>query len=131
MPPDLNDPAPFRCEVHTRREVVRVCPVGELDIATVPLVEAHLTEFAAGGFRQLTLDLRAVCFLDSTGLRLILRWDARSRADNFTFSLVAGPPRVQRLFDLTRLTGRLSFVEASPAGDRAESHKRAGPDAAA
>jgi hypothetical protein len=35
------------------------------------------------------LDLRVVCFLDSTALRMILDWDAMSRADGFAFSLVA------------------------------------------
>ena len=80
-------------------------------MATVPVVEAHLSEFMAAGFKQVTLDLRAVCFLDSTGLRMILEWDARSRADGFGFSLVAGPPTVQRLFDLTDTTTRLTFID--------------------
>jgi hypothetical protein len=41
----------------------------------------------------------------------ILEWDARSRADGFAFSLVAGPPTVQRLVDLTDTTRRLPFIE--------------------
>lgn len=102
---------PFRCEVEVERERVRVCPIGEIDLATVPVVAAHLSELEAAGFKQVTLDLRAVCFLDSTGLRMILEWDARSRADGFAFSLVAGPPTVQRLFDLTDTTARLSFID--------------------
>jgi anti-sigma B factor antagonist len=104
-------PERFRCELEPERERVRVRPIGEIDIATVPVVEAHLSELTAVGFKQVTLDLGAVCFLDSTGLRMILEWDARSRADGFTFSLVAGPPTVQRLFDLTDTTPRLTFVD--------------------
>jgi anti-anti-sigma factor len=103
--------APFRCELESERERVRVRPIGEIDMATVPVVEAHLSELKAAGFKQVTLDLRAVCFLDSTGLRMILRWDACSRADGFAFSLVAGPPTVQRLFDLTDTAARLTFVD--------------------
>jgi anti-sigma B factor antagonist len=102
----------FRCELDPERERVRVRPIGEMDIATVPVVEAHLNELTAAGSTQVTLDLRAVSFLDSTGLRMILEWDARSRADGFAFSLVAGPPAVQRLFDLTDTTTRLAFVDA-------------------
>ena len=110
------DHDPFHCEVQPERERARVRPIGEIDMATVPVVEAHLSELKAAGFQQLLLDLRAVSFLDSTGLRMILEWDAQSRADGFAFSLVAGPPNVQRLFDLTATTGRLDFVDDN--GDR-------------
>ena len=118
--PPVHDP--FRCEVQPERERARVRPIGEIDMATVPVVEAHLRELRAARFKQLMLDLRAVSFLDSTGLRMILEWDAQSRADGFAFSLVAGPPNVQRLFDLTATTGRLDFVEdntPAPAVDTA------------
>ena len=102
---------PFRCELEFERDRVRVCPIGEIDLATVPMVATHLSELKATGSKQVTLDLRAVSFLDSTGLRMILEWDARSRADGFAFSLVAGPPTVQRLFDLTNTTARLTFID--------------------
>src|SRR5215217_7272675 len=108
---DLQVHDAFRCELEPERERVRVRPIGEIDMATIPVVEAHLRELTASGFNQLTLDLRAVCFLDSSGLRMILEWDARSRADGFAFSLVAGPPTVQRLFDLTDTTARLPFID--------------------
>ena len=104
-------PDPFRCELEPERERVRIRPIGEIDMATVPDVEAHLSELTAAGFKEVILDLRSASFLDSTGLRLILEWDARSRADGFNFSLVAGPPTVQRLFDLTDTTRRLTFID--------------------
>jgi len=112
MPPV---PEPFRCEVEPRRHAVHVRPVGELDIATVPEVDAQIAELQTAGFKQLTLDLSRVCFLDSTGLRMVLDWDARSRADGFAFSLIEGPPTVQRLFELTGTRERLEFVEPSGA----------------
>jgi len=112
LPPEVE---PFRCEVQAERQAVRICPVGELDMAAVPVVDSHLCEQQTAGFKHMTLDLRDVCFLDSTGLRMILDWDASSRADGFAFSLVAGPPTVQRIFELTGTTERLNFVEASTA----------------
>jgi len=112
MPPDV---MPFRCEVRPQRDAVHVRPVGELDLETVPVVESHLRQLKTSGFKQLTLDLRGLCFLDSTGLRMILEWDALSRADGFSFNLIAGAPTVQRLFELTRTGERLSFVDATPA----------------
>ena len=108
---DLQVPDSFRCELEPERERIRVRPIGEIDIATAPVVEAHLSELKAAGFTQLTLDLGAVFFLDSTGLRMILDWDARSRADGFSFALIAGPPTVQRLFELTKTKELLSFTD--------------------
>jgi anti-anti-sigma regulatory factor len=49
--------------------------------------------------------------MDSTGLRCVLRLDAASRADGFSLGLVAGPPAVQRIFDMTGTADRLPFVE--------------------
>ena len=114
LPPDVE---PFRCEVQGGRGAVHIAPVGELDMATARVLEAHLSKQRMAGFKHLTLDLRDVCFLDSTGLRLILEWDAMSRSDGFAFDLVAGPPVVQRLFELTGTVQRLSFVGASHARD--------------
>ena len=48
------DPAefePFRCEVDPDRESVIVRPVGALDLATVPIVDAQLAELVAAAFR--------------------------------------------------------------------------------
>ena len=56
---------PFRCEVVPDRETVRVRPVGALDLATVPLVDAQLADLWSVGFTRLVLDLRDVPFLDS------------------------------------------------------------------
>jgi anti-sigma B factor antagonist len=113
MPPNLTKSQPFRCEVQPEREGARIRPVGEVDLATVDVVQDQLAELKSLGFSQLTLDLRAVSFMDSTGLRMILEWDASSRADGFAFSLVAGSPAVQRLFDVTGTRERLDFVEAA------------------
>jgi anti-anti-sigma regulatory factor len=71
---------------------VSIQPVDALDMATVPVVEVRLSQQQAAGVKHVTLDLRDVRFVDSTGLRMILVWDARARADGFAFSLVAGPP---------------------------------------
>ena len=106
---------PFRCELEPYRDVVHVRAIGELDMAAVPAVGAQLDELAAAGFAHVVLDLREVSFMDSAGLRLILAWDAKARADGLTFELVHGPAPVQRLFDVTGATDRLRFTEAARA----------------
>ena len=69
---DRSELDPFRVAVLPNRDEVRVCPIGELDLATVPLVDSELAELWSRGFARLVLDLRDVCFLDSTGIRMLL-----------------------------------------------------------
>lgn len=115
MPFDRSELEPFRCELEPHRDAVHIRPIGELDLATVPVVEAQLAELTAAGFAHLVLDLREVSFLDSSGLHLILAWDAKARASGLSFELVPGPAPVQRIFDVTRVADRLSFAGAAPA----------------
>jgi anti-anti-sigma factor len=101
----------LRCSVEPHRETVRVRPVGEIDLATVDIVERQLSELKAAGVTALTLDLRAVSFLDSSGLRMILRWNAQAAADGFAFRLIEGPSAVRRLFDVTGTTERFDYIK--------------------
>lgn len=57
------------------------------------------------------LDLRGTTFLDSTGLRLAMDMHTTSTANGCEFAIVAGPPLVQRAFELTGLTAHLPFVD--------------------
>ena len=104
-------PERFDCEVEPERDGVRIAPSGPLDMATAPLLEARLAELRDAGHRRLIVDLRRLDFIDSTGLRLLLARDAEARQDGFSFALIAGPPRVQRLFELTRTLDVLPFVD--------------------
>jgi anti-sigma B factor antagonist len=100
MPLDRAEFEPFRCEVDPDRASVIVRPVGELDLATAPIVDAQLSELVAAGFGSVVLDLRKLRFLDSTGLALLLSWDAKARADGFGLRVLPGPPAVQRVFEV-------------------------------
>ena len=65
-------PIPFSVDVLPEREVVRVCPHGEVDLDTAETVRERVEELTSVGFARVVLDLRGVTFLDSTGLRLVL-----------------------------------------------------------
>jgi anti-sigma B factor antagonist len=110
-PPELE--TALHCEVVPERDVVRVRPVGTLDLATVPLLEEQLAQLRAAGFTAVLLDLRGLEFMDSTGLRLMLRWDAAARADGFSLGIVPGSPVIQRVFELTGTEPHLPFVAAA------------------
>jgi len=90
---------------------VRVSPVGELDLATVPTLDACLVELREAGFRELIVDLGRLEFIDSTGLRLLLQYDAEARQDGFHFCLTRGPRAVQRVFELSGADGLLTFTD--------------------
>ena len=107
---------PFRCEVDPHRASVFVRPVGELDIATTPVVDAQLSELVAAGFTSVVLDLRELRFLDSTGLRLLLSWDARARTEGVELSVIPGPAPVQRVIDVAGVAHLLPFARLSQAG---------------
>jgi len=109
MPFHRSELEPFRCEVEPDRDAVRVCPVGELDLATVPLVESQLAELWSVGFTRVVLDLRGVCFLDSTGVRMLLSWQRHDAADGLVFRVIPGPAEVQRVLEIAGIVDYLSF----------------------
>jgi anti-anti-sigma factor len=122
MPFETPELEPFRCEVEPDRAAVRVRPIGELDLVTVPLVDAQLTELWSVGFTHIVLDLREVSFLDSTGVRLLLAWHAHSAADGMRFGVISGPPAVQRVFEVAGVVDHFTYW--SPNGFEAQRIRR-------
>jgi anti-sigma B factor antagonist len=100
----------FSVETRPDRGRVFVVPCGELDLSTVGAVSACVDELVDAGWERIVLDLRSVSFMDSTGLRMVLRETARDEAH---VTLVDGAPPVSRIFDLTGMRSRLPF-EAAP-----------------
>ena len=89
----LDDDRPsLTCIVLQRRDAVRVHPIGVLDTATVPVLERQLQEVREAGFRRLIVDLGGLSFMDSTGLRLALRWAAAAGGTDSRSAFVPGGP---------------------------------------
>jgi anti-anti-sigma factor len=84
---------------------------GEMDIANVDDVERELLKVEATDALSIVLDLSTLRFIDSTGVRLLLRAYARSRRDANRLVLLRGPAPVQRVFELTGVAGRLPFAD--------------------
>jgi anti-sigma B factor antagonist len=113
--PPFQPPESFFCERGRDGDTAWVRPVGELDLETVPRLEAELASARAEGGRRLVLDMRRLTFMDSTGLRLVIRWDAAGREEGFEFAIVPGPDIVQRVIKLTGMDDQLTVTE--PPGD--------------
>jgi anti-anti-sigma factor len=96
----------------TRRrvgEAVVVAPEGEIDLATVDELREAL-DAAADGAAQVLLDLRAVTFIDSAGVRLVL--EAMRALPGF--AVVRGGAEVARVFRLVGLDERVRIVDQPP-----------------
>ena len=110
-PPAVPDEESLTCEVLTEADAARVCPSGTLDLATAPQLEQELERLRDAGIRRLTVDLRGLVFMDSSGLRLVLRWTDAGRADGFTVGFLPGPPAVQRVFEVTGTVEHVAFLD--------------------
>jgi anti-anti-sigma factor len=84
---------------------------GELDLSSAPAVEAAVRRAIQRGARQLVLDLRELAFMDSTGLRTVLRADALARQAGARLALVDGAEPVRRVFEMTGMRQRLTWVD--------------------
>jgi anti-anti-sigma factor len=100
-------------EVETQEEAAatQVRLRGELDLSTVERVEDELRRVEATAPATLVLDLSAVSFLDSTGLRTILTADQRAKEAGRRLVVRKGPETVHRVFTITRLEERLEMVD--------------------
>jgi anti-sigma B factor antagonist len=83
---------------------------GELDLATASDLEAVIASLCVEA-GEIVLDLRKLSFMDSTGLQLMLSAREMCAEQRCAFLLIAGPPAVQRLFELTGTGDVLTFVE--------------------
>jgi anti-sigma B factor antagonist len=85
---------------------------GELDLASVPLLESAVQSATLDDPATIVLDLRGLEFIDSTGLRAILLQDKRSTERGQTFALVRGSEQVQRLMRMTGVDEHLKLIDS-------------------
>lgn len=83
---------------------------GELDIATAPRLEAEIARLCAEGAAELTLDLSAVEFIDSTGFRTILASKDLCEAQGCRLLMTRPTEQAQRIFDLSGVLRKLPFA---------------------
>jgi anti-anti-sigma factor len=97
----------FGIDVREGPEGTVVTPRGELDMATA----GELRDALAAVEGPLTLDLSALRFVDTSGLRLVLEVTDQSRRDGRAFAVVPGVPAVQRLFEVAGVVELVPFTE--------------------
>jgi anti-anti-sigma factor len=103
-------PPPFRVGTTRLDGTLVVAPEGEIDISTAPALRDTLAR-AGPDVRQLVLDLRAVDFMDTSGLQIVVEQLRECDSGGRGFAIVRGTAPVQRLLDVAGLTPRLHLVD--------------------
>jgi anti-sigma B factor antagonist len=105
-------PPAFHIELRPDGDRVLVCPVGEMDVATVGKVEARIGEQIDRGARHVVVDLTGVSFMDSTGVRLLLVAEARAKEAGARLSVLPGSAASHRTLQICGLLDHLDVVDA-------------------
>ena len=93
---------------------------GEFDLTCEEPFREELACTLEEGTTTLVLDLRALTFIDSVGLRMLVALDRATSADGLDFTVLCGEGHVRRVLRETGLDGVLPVVGPSgpvPAAD--------------
>jgi len=113
----MSEPQGFRTgdlfEMAERRDgdATVVALRGELDFGTVTQVQARLAELRDERAPTL-LDLDALTFMDSTGIRLVLTACEDAERERWSFRVTRGSERVQRVLEAAQVIDRLPYDDA-------------------
>ena len=109
-------PEEFAISADQRDGSVQLTLRGELDLATAPELEQLVNERIDAG-DEVVVDLRALEFMDSSGIRVLVA--AHTRAGRAGTRLVvvraAGSSAVAKIVEVSGLDGELNLVDDPPA----------------
>ena len=105
-------PEPFAVRIVRERGAARLVPTGELDVATVPDLEAAFGEaFSDVTVEMIVVDLTQLDFMDSTGINLLMRMNEACRHVD-RLRIINGAPSVVRVLDLTGVRSQLPIISS-------------------
>lgn len=109
----MTQPDLFSLETHRSEQSLRIVVKGEIDLAAEETLVEAVSAALAGGDEglSLVLDLSGVAFMDSSGLRAVLRSREEAISRGAAFSLAVTPDGpVARLFDVAGVAGRFDYA---------------------
>lgn len=86
---------------------------GEVDAHTAPALREAVMARLASGSVDVRLDMQAVTFMDSSGLRVVIDATEKARATDGDVILVAPTPTVRRLVEISGLADHLTITDGS------------------
>jgi len=102
-------PVPFSCEIEPDALGVRIRVVGEVDLMSARHFEARLRAARDIGGAPLLLDLGEATYMDSTGLRIVLRWHDACLREGVDARIVGVSSAVGRLLEVTDVSQLLGY----------------------
>jgi len=88
----------------TGGDTVRIAVAGEVDLVNATTVEQRITDAITNQVRAVTLDLTALEYIDSAGLRVLFQLASRLETLQIAIELVVAPgSSVRRLVELSGL----------------------------
>ena len=108
----------FQIDTETGDAAATLKLTGELDGATSDSVVAEFDRHLRAGRKAITMDLAGVTFIDSAGLRAIIRIQRRATQQSAELTVIPPPAPLLELLEITGLTERL--VIASDGGPESE-----------
>lgn len=111
-------PPVLRIGARIEGDVYRLVLNGECDLRAGPVLANAFAHACNSGCAEIIVDLESCDFMDTTGVHAILALNRElaSLVDR-ELSIVAGPPRVHRVFEVCDLLDVLPFAgDESPAG---------------
>jgi anti-sigma B factor antagonist len=118
----------FTTQIEARNGVASIALCGELDMATVPILEHHLAQFESDGVAEIVLDLRGLTFMDSTAVHAFLDARDRAKTSGRRLTLIEPSPHARRVFELTGTRSLLSELGAVEVPEQAGAGSDSGSD---
>jgi anti-anti-sigma factor len=110
-PAETSDHAQLTLRTEHAETTSTITVWGELDIASAAVLEAEVIVAEQLGATSITIDLSGLDFIDTSGLQAIIGAHDRCARHGCELTLLRGPAQVQRIFDLTRTSGSLAFLD--------------------
>jgi anti-sigma B factor antagonist len=99
----------FDCTIERRHDRMVVVPEGDIDVGSAAAMRQLLQQIIERkDVRHVDVDMRAVTFLDSTGLGMFVAAHRAAAARDITLRLRAPGPVVRMVLEVTHLDGILT-----------------------
>lgn len=111
----MSNGIPVAMSLSNRGSAVTLELAGELDVAAEDEFQSQVSAAISAECDDLVVDLRALEFIDSTGIRLLLEVYALSQQDGFRLWVVgAEQDTVKKVFRITGVDNALPVVDGPP-----------------
>jgi anti-anti-sigma factor len=111
----MTEPVPFKVGSERHGAAVRLIVSGELDLASVPLLERETSAALEQPLQRLVIDLGELAFVDSSGLRFFVALNDRATREGWSLELVRPAAPALTVFQISGAEENLPFVEAGQA----------------